>query len=342
MGATSLPFLAISALATLAVLGFVLRPLWVAGTRRAAATLVAVLALTAGSLYALVGTPLALDPVVREAPRTIDEAIAQLQAQLRREPQSVEGWRLLGRAQAAAQRPEAAREAHATAARLAPDEPDVLVEAAEARALADEGRRFDAQGRAWLEHALALQPQHQRARWFLGIAHRQAGDATAAVRTWEPLLSLVDARTGAALREQVALARAEAGLPPLPETSPVKQTSASVQVRVSLDPALAGRVRLDGNASVFVVARAPGGAPMPVAAEKHQASELPFTTTLDDADGPMPTATLSSLQEVALSARLSRSGDATPQPGDLLSPAVRTRVGADGVVELVIGGEAAQ
>src|SRR3546814_8255834 len=70
---------------------WVLRPLWHgANSRVAVAGLVAGLSLLALSLYALVGTPLALDPVARQAPATIDDAIAQLEAQLAREPQAVE------------------------------------------------------------------------------------------------------------------------------------------------------------------------------------------------------------------------------------------------------------
>lgn len=342
MGTQALVFLAVAAVATLAILAWVLRPLWHgANSRVAVAGLVAGLSLLALSVYALVGTPLALDPVARQAPATIDDAIAQLEAQLAREPQAVEGWRLLGRARAAAGQAEAARDAYARAAALAPEEPDVLVEAAEARALAAPEHRFDTQGLAWLQHALQLQPDHQRARWFLGIAQRQSGDAAAAAKTWEPLLAQVDANTAAPLREQIQLARAEGGLPPLPEAHSPAATGASVQVRVSLDPALAERVRVDGNATVFVVARAPGGSPVPVAAEKHAASELPFSATLDDGDSLMPTAKLSALAEVELSARLSRGGDATPRDGDLQSPVLRVRVADGEPVELVIGAEAA-
>ena len=338
MATQALPFLAIAGVAVVAILAWVLRPLWRGAQGRvAAAGLVAGLSLATLSLYALVGTPAALEPAAREAPATLDDAIAQLEAQLAREPQAVEGWRLLGRAHASAGRAEAARDAYAKAAALAPEDPDVLVEAAEARALAAPGHRFDAQGLAWLQQALARQPDHQRARWFLGIAQRQAGDAGAAAKTWEPLLAQVDATTAAPLREQIALARAEAGLPPLADApTPAAAAGPALQVRVRLDPALAERVRLDGNATVFVVARAPGGR-VPVAAEKHAVSELPFTTTLDDADSLMPTSKLSALAEVELSARLSRSGDATPQPGDPASPVVRVRLRDGAPVELVIG-----
>lgn len=343
MRGESLLFATVGALAALAVFALVLRPLWrERAARLPAAALVAGLALAALLLYRLVGTPAALDPTARTAPATLEDAIAQLEARLQADPAQAEGWRLLGQAQAAAQRPAAAADAFARAAALAPDDADVLVEAAEARALAAPERRFDDRAIAWLDRALQLQPDHQRARWFRGIARRQAGDAAGAAETWAPLLAQVDAGAAAALREQIDAARADAGLPPLPVDTPAPAPAAAagahaIRVRVSLDPGFAARVRLDGDAAVFVVARVPGGSPMPVAAERHAVSELPFEAVLDDGDGPMPTAKLSGVAEVELVARLSRSGDATAQPGDPASAPVRVRLPADGPVELVIG-----
>lgn len=343
MAGDSTMFATLAAIATLAVLGFVLRPLWrVPKARVPAAGLAGGLALAAFLLYRMVGTPAALDPAARAAPTTLDGAIAQLEARLQADPSQVEGWRLLGQAQAAARHPAKAAEAFARAAQLAPDDADVLVEAAESRALAAPQHRFDAQAVAWLDHALQVQPAHQRARWFNGIAKRQAGDAAGAATTWEPLLAQVDANAAAALREQIDAARADAKLPPLPPAARAATPAPApgphaIRVRVKLDPGLAARARFDGNATVFVIARAPGGAPMPIAVERHALSELPFTAVLDDADGPMPTAKLSGVDEVELVARISRSGDATAQAGDFASAPLRVRLPAAAPVDLVIG-----
>jgi cytochrome c-type biogenesis protein CcmH len=347
MARETMLFAAIAAIATLVVLGWVLRPLWRAPAARVPATgLVAGLALAVFLLYRLVGTPAALDPAARAAPATLEGAIAQLEARLQADPSQLQGWRLLGQAYAGAKNPAKAADAFAHAARLAPDDPDVLVEAAESRALAAPEHRIDAQGSAWLDRALQVQPTHQRARWFSGIAKRQAGDAAGAAATWTPLLAEVDASAAAMLRPQIDAARAEAGLAPLPDSAapPVPAEAAAsgpgahpIQVRVALDPDLAARARLDGDATVFVIARAPGGPPMPLAVERHRVSELPFTATLDDADGPMPTAKLSTVGEVEVVARISRSGDAMPQAGDLQSAPARVRLPAKAPVDLVIG-----
>ncbi len=332
MQSSTILFAAIASVVTLVVLAVVLRPLW--PRRGSTLVMVAALALVAFGLYRVLGTPAALDPAALEAPDTLQGAIAQLEQRLQQDPDQAEGWRLLGQAYAAAQQPEKSRDAYAHAAQLSPDDPDVLVEAAESRALAAPGHRFDDKAVAMLQHALQQQPQHQRARWFLGIAQRQSGDNAKAAATWEPLLAMVDAKTGAPLRVQINDARRDAGLPPL--ATPAPTASAILQVAVRLDPAFASRIATHPNASVFIIARVPDGPPMPVAAERHAATELPMTVSLDDDDSPMPTQVLSSMKQVEVIARLSMSGDAIPQPGDLASKPVRVELPAKGPIELTI------
>ncbi|MDB6164842.1 MAG: tetratricopeptide repeat protein, partial [Xanthomonadaceae bacterium] len=128
----------------------------------------------------------------------------------------------------------------------------------------------------------------------------------------------------------------QAGLAPLSTLEP-PGASSGLHIAVRLDPQLAARVRLRGDAVVFVIARVPNGPPMPVAVEKHSVQELPFTAALDDGDGPMPTQRLSSQPVVELVARLSASGNAMPQPDDLESLPVIVRLPTSRTVQLTIG-----
>lgn len=326
-------FLALAAVLTLAVLAVLLRPLW--RDARAAMVGIALVAMVSTALlYRIVGAPQALDAANLKAPETLGDAIAQLEAELQRNPAQAEGWRLLAQAYQRENQAAKARDAYAKAVALTPEDVDILTEAAQARALADDQRLFDAEAVGLLQRALKADPGHQRARWFLGIAQRQGGDDAAAAATWEPLLARVDAATAASLRKEIDNARAAAGMQALPEAAPV---ATGLAVKVSLDPDFAARVRLRGDAVVFVIARQVGGAPMPVAAEKHGVSELPFRTTLDDGDSPMPTLKLSQMREVDLIARLSTSGDAGKQDDDIESKPVRVALPATTPVELVIG-----
>jgi cytochrome c-type biogenesis protein CcmH len=340
---------AAAALAAL-VFGAVLWPLR-RGRGGAPLLMVAVLALgvAAAALYALVGTPRALQAQNREAPRNLEDGVAQLQAALAKDPGRAEGWALLARSQMSLGRPTEAAAAFARAVQLAPDEAQWLVQAAEARALATPERQFDTQGVNWLRHALQVEPNNERAAWFLGIAQRQRGQHAEAAATWEALLPRVDAATAAALRPQIDAARADAGLPALPAAAASATTAqnaaaasapaaaGTLTVAVSLDPDFAARVRLRGDASVFVIARVPGGPPMPVAVQKHALQSLPLRVTLSDSDSPMPTQKLSQLKQVQVLARLSTSGNAMRQEGDLESAPVTVTLPAAAPVELVIG-----
>lgn len=329
-------FLASGVVLAVAVLAILLRPLW-RGLRGAAAGIAVVALASTALLYALVGTPLALDPGNVRTPETLRDAIVQLEAELQRNPDQADGWRLLGQAYQREDNNAKARDAYARAVALAPENPGLLAEAAQARALADDKRLFDAEAIALLQRALTRDPNHQRARWFLGIAQRQAGDHAAAAATWEPLLAQVDATTASSLRTEIEAARADAGLAPLPPAAKATAAATALTVKVSLDPELAARVRLRGDAAVFVIARQVDGPPMPVAAQKHAVSDLPFTATLGDGDSPMPTLKLSQLKEVELVARLSASGSANREEGDLESAPVRIALPAKAPVELVIG-----
>ncbi|MBV6669557.1 tetratricopeptide repeat protein [Xanthomonas euvesicatoria pv. alangii] len=320
--------------------GVVLRPLW--REARGLAASVAVLLLAASTaLYWLVGAPGAItQPTDRPAtPRSLDDAIVQLRAALASHPEQAEGWVLLGRSLSSQQKFAEARDAFARAVALRPDEADVLVAAAQARMLADDSGRPDPEAMRLLEHALAVQPDHQRARWFLGVVQRQAGEPAKASATWEPLLRVVDASTRPGLLEQINAARQDARLEPIQAPAAPTAAAASgkrLQVRVTLDAEFAKRAGLPGDTSVFVIARA-ADTPMPVAVEKHALRELPLTITLDDGDSPMPTRTLSSLGNVQLLARLSRSGNAMRQADDVESAPVTVALPAAAPVELVIG-----
>ena len=106
-------------------------------------------------------------------------------------------------------------------------------------------------------------------------------------------------------------------------------------VRVDVAPELKGRIQ-PGD-TLFVFARMPEGPRMPLAIQRRQADSLPITVTLDDSMGMLPTMKLSSSPQVVVGARISRSGNATPQSGDFQGLSAPLAVaGQDGVVDLII------
>lgn len=333
----ALVFSLIVAASTLLVFATVLRPLW-RDKPRTALMLIAALTLGSAALYRVVGTPIALDAAAVERPDTIEEAVAQLEKNSDRFADH-QGWVMLANAYARMGDATKARDAWEKAVAMTPDDADLRAATAEARARAHPQQRFDARAVEHLRHALKQNPKHQRARLFLGVSLRQQGKPAEAAEAWMPLLASTEGDARQTLRGEIDAARADAKLPPLPDDAPADAASSqgALTVKVVLDPDFAARVRLRGDATVFVIARAPDGPPMPVAVEKHPLSALPLTVTLDDADGPMPTAKLSALKDVEVIARISESGNAMRQEGDLESTPQRVRLPSTSPVTLTLG-----
>lgn len=321
-----LPMVAAVAAALLAAV--VLWPLRQQGRRSFVLGVVA-LGVAGACLYLLVGNPRAAQVQPAPSVATLRDGVEALQQALQRDPQRADGWALLGRSQAELGNAAAAADAFNRAAALAPDEPGVLVEAAQARAQADPGKQFDDTALAWLQRARTLSPDAERASWLLGIALRQRGRNAEAADLWSTLLPRLEPGAAQALQAQIAIAREAAGQPSdTPAAAP-----ALLQVRVHL-PASLKASDWPASTQVFVLARAVGGPPMPVAARKLPLAGFPATVGLGDGDSPMPTAPLSAHREVEVLARISRSGSANRSEDDLQTAPVKVSLPHDGMVEL--------
>ena len=313
--------------------------------------LVVVLSLAIGvgsfGLYRLVGEPRAMVPgSVPSAAPPMEEVIPALVARLEQAPDDLEGWLLLGRAYKQTMRFAEARDALANAIRIAPESPDAMVEYAESLALAADDRRLGDEAHALLARALALEPEHQRGLWLSGIAALQDERYTDAVSVWERLLIQLppDSDVAESVREQIAQARASGGMPALAERSsltpagvangpaapsdatetsapstvagePPAATAPRLVVELTLAPALAARIA-PGD-TLFVFARAPQGPKMPLAIQRLPVPSFPTTIVLDDSMGMLPALKLSQAEQVVVGARISKSGNAAAQPGDL-------------------------
>jgi cytochrome c-type biogenesis protein CcmH len=311
-----------------------------------AAVLAVALVLPASALllYRLIGTPEALDPASLAPPpeahtaADMDKAIAGLAAKLEQQPDDAQGWALLGRAYAATDRAGESLDAFRRAHEHAPDDADITLEYAQALAIAAPDHRLSGEPRTLLEGVLAKDPKNQRALWLIGISDYQNEDYASAIARWKVLLPMLqpDSEVARSVRDEIADAEARRDGRPLPsseaateapETTGSSVTAAAapvdgqqspaprLTVRVALDPKLADK--LDPDATLFVFARAANGPPMPLAIQRLKASQVPTTVTLDDSMGMMPSMTLSKFAEVVVGARVSKSGNAMPESGDL-------------------------
>jgi cytochrome c-type biogenesis protein CcmH len=108
---------------------------------------------------------------------------------------------------------------------------------------------------------------------------------------------------------------------------------ASVSGTVKLAPALKGAA--SPTDTVFVFARAAQGPRMPLAILRKQVKDLPLTFKLDDSLSMNPAMKISNFKDVVVGARISKSGNAMPQSGDLQGQSDVVSVGS-GKIEILI------
>ena len=102
-----------------------------------------------------------------------------------------------------------------------------------------------------------------------------------------------------------------------------------IEVQVALDPALLSRVA--PTDTVFIFARAAEGPRFPLAVQRRQVKDLPVSVVLDDSMSVMGDAKLSSFPRVIVGARVSRSGNAMPAPGDYEGVSSPVQLGSKGL-----------
>ena len=347
-------FLVIAAIMVVVALVCVLVPMLRSARRngrpRTPFVLALVLALATPPLvlgaYLEVGAPQALQAPPVENQATLVDATRQLQESLQRKPNDAQGWALLAQAYSALNQPEQALGALNHLLKLKPDDPDAMVAWVEATAENSPSHRIDDASRAKLQRALQIEPTHQRALWLLGISDFQRNNFADAAKQWKTLLPLLDpgSRVTETVKQELAEAEARAGntrgaalkADPAPAASSAASASAEVAltVAVKLDPRLAAKVRPDDT--LFVFARAVDGPPMPLAVARLKASDLPAKVTLTDAMAMMPAMTLSKFATVNVAARISKSGNAMPQAGDLESAPIEVATDTRTPVTLTI------
>jgi len=308
-----------------------------------AAVLAATIPLCAASLYWLLGNPDALSPQRAEVAagehqltaQQIEAMVSKLAARLEQNPDDANGWAILARSYMAMQRFPEALAAFAKAAALTKDDANLLADYADALAMSA-GRKFEGRPLEMIMQALKLDPNQWKALAMAGTAAFDRKDYKSAVTYWETLVQRLppDSSILGSLATSIAEARQLGGIKSAAAPGPsLAAAAASVHGTVSLSPALAAKV--EPTDTLFIFTRAAEGPRQPIAAVRRQARELPAAFTLDDSQSMSAEMKLSSLREVVVGARISKSGSATPQSGDLQGISQKVKVGASDVVVVI-------
>ena len=299
----------------------------------------ATLPLAAIACYALISNypwrdPAALVPPSAQEPEldpNVERMITELENRMQREPDRVDGWKLLGRSYLMTNRPQKAVTAYQHAYELSGGRDlDINLALAESMVLTDDPAMTDSAKRL-LDGALSQSPTNAKALWYSGVAALRANDVPVAIERWSKLL---EQNPPPEIREVLSRQLAELGAPvaangaiPAPSASGgetvATPTGRTIQVTVALDPKL--RERATAGTALFVSARQPGIPGPPLAVVRTQAGQWPLAITLSDANAMIAGRNLSSVGDVEVTARVAFGGTAVTAPGDLVGRAVQKR-----------------
>ncbi|NOX75564.1 MAG: c-type cytochrome biogenesis protein CcmI [Gammaproteobacteria bacterium] len=272
---------------------------------------------------------------------TLEQQVRKLQDHLQANPDDAEGWVMLGRSYYFLKQYGPASESFGRASSLQQDSSaELLADYADALAMAN-GRNMAGRPYELVKRALAIEPENQKALWLGGTASYQAQDFETTLDYWKRLLQLFPegSENYVQMQRNIVEIQQRLGMPVDAETvASAAQGDGAGQASISgvvrLDETLALEASIDDT--LFVFARAASGPRMPLAILRKTVKDLPFTFTLNDAMAMNPAMKLSNFQQVVIGARISKSGNAMPQPGDLKGSFGPVNVNAPGNVELII------
>jgi cytochrome c-type biogenesis protein CcmH len=265
----------------------------------------------------------AADEVEHRGPTATSSAppvsAAELQVRTQKNPRDAQAWAALAEERRKQRDNAGARDAlqqlialHAMTAQTWADYADVL-------ASLNGGSLAGGAGEA-IDKALALDPANTKALWLKASQAHEQQQFSAALQWWKKLRAALppDSPDLRIIEGNIAEDTQLAGLPP--GTAPAAAApTAGVQISgtVSIDAALAARVA--PGSILFIYAKAADSPGPPLAVLRAAVSGWPVRFTLDDSMAMVPSRRLSQFDKVIIEARISRSGQAAPNSGDLFT-----------------------
>jgi cytochrome c-type biogenesis protein CcmH len=301
------------ALAAMAALAW---PLWRHGRHWFA--LIAVLLLVPIATAALYARWSKFNWHLASAPRTapepgapnVEAMVAMLEQRLASTPNDLEGWLMLGRSDLALNRIDGAVNAFMKAHQLGrQSNPEAALGLGQALAMQQGGQMTPAASQLF-EQALALAPTNPKALFFAGFAAAERGDTQAARDRWLRLKAQgPPAQIAAMLDARIAALGATS--PPEPRAA---GPAAVARLRLTASETYAPRINSD--TALFLFARIPGQAGPPLAVKRLTGAALGTVVELSAADTMIAGTPFTAGMSLAITARVSPSGQPTQQPGD--------------------------
>jgi cytochrome c-type biogenesis protein CcmH len=274
----------------------------------------------------------------------LEGLVERLKQKMAQNPNDGVGWGLLARSYVGLGRHAEAVSIYEKAVTLIPDDAQLLADYADTLGVVH-GRKLEGKPEVLIQQALKIDPRNVKALMLAGTVAFNRKNFARAAKDWEQARANLPADVDPEMTQQLTAAIEEARsqlgggqsmMSGLTEPAAPAQPAGQPRVikgTVAMAPSLAGKG--SPTDTLFVFAREMNGPPMPVSIVRASRKDLPFTFQLDDSTSPMPSRKLSSAGPVVIVARLSKSGQAMPQSGDLEGTSQPIQSGGEGIAVVI-------
>jgi cytochrome c-type biogenesis protein CcmH len=240
-------------------------------------------------------------------PPSLEQSMAELKQYLIEKPDDFEAWQTLGLVSFELGDMEGSLSAYERSYQLNSKNVSMLVEYASAIATS-QNDQFTGRASTLVREALEIDPNAPDALYLAGLVAANAGQFNLAKKVWQrALLLLPQDHPDRLILESILVELAQIQGEPIPEHQ--------VVINVTLSERLRKAEFEDHYLMIYI--KAAQGRPMPIAIQKIKLKDFTGVVTLTDENSVMPSKKLSQSRQVIAVVRLSQSGAAMKQVGDI-------------------------
>ena len=299
------------------------------------------------SVYSFIGDPNSIEKLVlvsdlkntknnSEKLVSVEQMLNRVERRLLDDPNNTDDWLMLANSYVVLKRyPEAIR-AFENLYRLKGDDPSLLFRYADVLAMANSGI-FAGKPSELIKKALQLDPQNTMGLWLAGLVAYEEGEIKKAISYWQNVLPKLEegSEEQKNIKKYIQFASENNNIPVQENNlTSLEGKEYTLKLSIELSPDFN---EVDEKEAVFIYAKAKDSLNnMPIIVLRKEVGDLPLIVELDDSMSMLPSNKLSDHQSVQIFARVSKSGNAKAERGDLIGVADSVSTTSKNTTKLII------
>ena len=299
------------------------------------------------SVYSFIGAPNSIEKLVlvsdlkntkndSEKLVSVEQMLKRVERRLLDDPNNSDDWLMLANSYVVLKRyPEAIR-AFENLYRLKGDDPSLLFRYADVLAMANSGI-FAGKPSELIKKALQLDPQNTMGLWLAGLVAYEEGEVKKAINYWENVLPKLEigSEEEKNIRKYIEFAKENNNIS-IQNNGSITQEKIEYSLKLSIELS-PNFTNINKNKAVFIYAK-PINSPnnMPIIVLRKTVADLPLLVEMNDSMSMLPSNKLSDYKSVQVLARISNSGNAKSEKGDLIGIVESMSTTSKNITKLII------